>query len=297
MAGDGDIARAIEQQRLSRQPVAPGAANFLVPTLRGARQVGMCHPTNIRPVDAHAEGDGGAHHHGIAAGKAAVMGALIGAIHAGVEMQRVHPVLAQPFGGRFGFRPAAAIDDASAAPIGDAVDEAAQLGALLLARRRADKNIRPVEAAAKHRCLLQRELAADVLDRAGIGGGGQRQARDVGKTLSQHRQRAVFRPEMMAPLADAMRLVDGEERDVAPAQAVQRTIHCQPFGRDIEQLQAAIAHLPANIAPGLIINIGVQSGRRHALLAQRRHLILHQRDERGYNHRQARHAQGRHLEA
>ncbi len=51
-----------------------------------------------------------------------------------------------------------------------------------------------------------------------VGGGGQGHARDVWPALVQYGELAVFRAEIMAPLRDAMRLVDGEQRDAAAFQ-------------------------------------------------------------------------------
>ena len=60
------------------------------------------------------------------------------------------------------------------------------------------------------------------ISRAGrrIGGGGQRDARHLRAALVQQGQFAVFGPEIVAPLRDAMRLVDGEQGD--PAAIEQR---------------------------------------------------------------------------
>ena len=46
-----------------------------------------------------------------------------------------------------------------------------------------------------------------------VGGGGERDARHVGITLVQHGQAQIVLAEIVAPLADAMRLVDGEQAE------------------------------------------------------------------------------------
>ena len=45
---------------------------------------------------------------------------------------------------------------------------------------------------------------------------------------------AIFRPEIMAPFADAMRLVYGELRDVPVHRALQKRIEHQPLRRDVK---------------------------------------------------------------
>ena len=62
-----------------------------------------------------------------------------------------------------------------------------------------------------------------------VGGGGQRDARHAGEALVQDRQAEVFLAEVVAPLADAMRLVDGEQAEQAAL--VQRIEHGQEARR------------------------------------------------------------------
>ena len=45
-----------------------------------------------------------------------------------------------------------------------------------------------------------------------VGGRGERQQRNVGEALAQLGDAAVVGTEVVAPLADAVRLVDGEAR-------------------------------------------------------------------------------------
>ena len=61
------VAARIEQHAIGRQPVAAGAAGFLIVALDVFRQVGVDHAAHVRFVDAHAEGDGGADDAGLVA--------------------------------------------------------------------------------------------------------------------------------------------------------------------------------------------------------------------------------------
>ena len=172
------------------------------------------------------------------------------------KTQRVMAIGPQPFGGLLGLGPGPAIDDAGARAIAGGLDEGPELGAFLLARRRADEDVRPVEAAAEDRAVSGKaQLGADILDRARIGGRGQCQPGDLGEAVRQHPEAAVFRPEMMAPLADAMRLVDGEEGDaaVSPPSPRQGAVEGPArSGGDIQQLDgAALRQVAADLAlPG-----------------------------------------------
>jgi hypothetical protein len=57
------------------------------------------------------------------------------------------------------------------------------------------------------------QLGADVLASAGIGGGSDGQARHAREHVGEAAQHAVFGTEVVAPLADAVRLVDGDQRE------------------------------------------------------------------------------------
>ena len=48
-----------------------------------------------------------------------------------------------------------------------------------------------------------------------VGGGGERDARHAGEALVQHVERQVVLAEVVAPLADAVRLVDREQAQQA----------------------------------------------------------------------------------
>ena len=63
--------------------------------------------------------------------------------------------------------------------------------------------------------LLQLQLLFDVCPGARIRGGGQGDARYLRKQLVQTIQFLVIGTEVMAPLRHAMRLIDGEQRQLA----------------------------------------------------------------------------------
>ena len=56
------------------------------------------------------------------------------------------------------------------------------------------------------------ELGEDVGAGARVGGRGQRQARHVGMVVEQRPELAIVGAEVVAPFADAMRLVDRDQR-------------------------------------------------------------------------------------
>src|SRR3989344_5947416 len=124
-----------------------------------------------------------------------------------------------------------------------ALDEAQQLRGGVLFLFEAVADVGPVKAADEQPRILQLQPLDDVLARERIGRGGERNARYLRVTLVQQRERAVFGAEIVAPLADAVCFVDGEQAQVAAAvQAVeqaQETGRVQPLGRGIQQREVA----------------------------------------------------------
>ena len=78
-------------------------------------------------------------------------------------------------------------------------------------------DVGPVEAGDDQPVLRNAELDEDVRAGARVRGRGQREPRHVREGVEQRQQQPVIGPEIVAPFADAMRLVD---RDQAPAACV-----------------------------------------------------------------------------
>ena len=64
---------------------------------------------------------------------------------------------------------------------------------------------------------------------------GQRHDRHIREMFSQFFQLAVLRAKVVAPLADAMRFVDGDLRDFPSRRLVKKRLQHQPLRRDVEQ--------------------------------------------------------------
>ena len=88
------------------------------------------------------------------------------------------------------------------------------------------------------------QLLGDVAAGRTVGGRRQRPQRNIGEALLEDPERLVVAAEIVAPLRDAMRLVDREQRDTAAPQHVQAARHVQPFGRHVQQIERAIAGRP-----------------------------------------------------
>ena len=101
----------------------------------------------------------------------------------------------------------------------------------------------------------------------------------------------------MAPLADAVRFVNGEQADVRILQHVLEARRHQSFRRHVEQLQPVLAQVVPHDARLVCVERGVEHGSRHACLFQRLDLVAHQGDQRRDDDRDTGPAKRRHLVA
>ena len=101
----------------------------------------------------------------------------------------------------------------------------------------------------RHGIRAEPQLPDDVLlDRAG-GRGGQGQGWGTAEQLADFPDPRVVGPEVVAPLADAMGLVDGQQRDLPLGDHGPEVGILKPLGGDVEQLvlpcgNGCIAGLP-----------------------------------------------------
>ncbi len=290
-----DILGAVQRQRLGRGAVAPGAADLLVIGLDRFRQVGVGDPADVGLVHAHPEGDRGADDQPVLGGEAFLDRAAIVGFHPAVVMRDRMPILAQRPRKALGLGAGAAIDDArlAAARLGEGHDLLAR--AVLGLERQVD--VRSVETAQEGlRPLAPEQAGDDFLLRLGVGGRGEGRKRHA-QRAAQFADAQVIGPEIVAPLADAMRLVHGDQRHARLCQHPLRPARGQPFRREVEQLERAVVQRAEH---GVGLFLGIARGQRtggDAGLAQPADLVAHQRDERRNHHRHAGAHQRRKLEA
>ena len=94
-----------------------------------------------------------------------------------------------------------------------------QLLADPVARADVIADVGPVEAGDDQPVRRDSELGEDVGAGARVGGRGQREPRHLGMVVEQRPQLAIVGPEVVAPFADAMRLVDRDQRQRAAARS------------------------------------------------------------------------------
>ncbi len=168
------------------------------------------------------------------------------------------------------------------------------------AREHAIDEVRPIERSDELDRILEPELRRDVATNARRGGRRVGMEADAGKEAAEPAELPVLGTEVVPPLADAVRLVDGNELHVALRESRQKPVAAlagEPLRRDIQQSVATFAQ--AGRYRRLLVGAerAVVERGRHAVADERIDLILHQGDERRDDHAQSRPHQRRRLEA
>ena len=272
------VTAADEQQAFGLEAVTAGAARLLLIVLERLRHARVDHVAHIRAIDAHAEGDGGHHDVGPLVDERLLVAAALLVGQPRVVAQRAQSASAQRGGELVHLAAADAIDDARLVPV--PVDRRGHLRDAIGARPHAVDEIGTVERADEDQRVAQPKLGDDVVANLRRGGGrigvdGQR-----GKHLAQDAQLPVFRPEVVAPLADAVRFVHGDEDRLRAPQPREKAVHHEALGRDVEQLHAAGVDRPQHGGTLGRVLAAVEHRRRYPGLAQPIDLVLHQRDQR-----------------
>ncbi|CFE02616.1 Uncharacterised protein [Bordetella pertussis] len=276
------VLQAIGQPRRGRQPVAAGPAGFLVVAFDRLGQVDVRHETHVGLVDAHAEGDGGHHDDAILAQEARLVGGAHRRAQTGMVGQGVDAIGAQEVGGFLDAGARQAVHHARFAFV-LAADEIQQLAPHFVLLDDAVADIGTVEAGHEMAGFVQGQALRDLAARGRGGGGRQRDARHLGPALVQHRQPEVFGPEIMPPLRDAVRLVDGEQGDAPALEQLQAAVGQQALRRHVEQVQLAGQECLLDLARHAPILGGIEKRGPHPQFGQGVDLVLHQGDQ-GGNH-------------
>ncbi len=233
-----DLAEAVERVGGGGQAVAPGAADLLIVALDVLRQVHVEDEPHVRLVDAHAERDGGDHDHPVLAQKDVLVVVAFAAFEARVVGDRLHPARGEEGGGLVHLAAGLAVDDAALAFV--RLEEGEEFGAAVLPRGHRQRDVGPVERADEHLRRRREQPFADVVAGDLVGGRGEGDGLADGEIAPDFAEEPVFGPEVVAPLGDAVRLVDGHHRDRRIAQRIQRLHRGEAFGRDVEELEVAV---------------------------------------------------------
>ena len=288
--GAGEVLCPPQQQRDRRIAIAARAAGFLVIGLDRFRHTRMGDEAHVGLVDSHAESHRGNHHHVFAGNECGLIGGAHLRVQSGVIGQDGPPGHERQLVRQFlHLAPGRGIDDAGAGLLGH---QGGQLPHRIVAVADGIADIGPVEPGDDQAVVGNAQLGQHVGAGVGVCRGGQGQTRNLRKGIHQRTQRAVVRPEIMAPLGDAMRFVDGEEADRRAAQQFAEMALAGAFRRDVEQVQLARAEAgDGALAVFRIVGAG-QAGGADTIGFGAAQLIVHQRDQRGDHHAGSRQGDG-----
>ena len=115
--------------------------------------------------------------------------------------------------------------------------------------------------------------------RARMGAG-----REGGEVVAEH---AVVGAEVVAPGADAVGLVDGDEGGLAAGEHLGEAGDAHALGGDEEELEGAVEVVAAGLAGVFAGEAGVDAGYAEAEVGELGGLVVHEGDERGDDERGA----------
>jgi hypothetical protein len=120
----------------------------------------------------------------------------------------------------------------------------------------------------------------------GIRGCRERHRLDRSKLFVQSRQGEIFGAEIMAPLRNAMGLVNREEAELRGLEERDGFGLGETLRRDIDEAQLAALYLLDGVAIRAEIIGGIERRRGDPVTLELRHLVAHQRDQRRHHDRQ-----------
>ena len=143
-----------------------------------------------------------------------------------------------------------------------------------------EREVGPVEPGANRRPLAQPEPRSDLIGhtrRGGRGGSHHRRPSERGDRIVQAQ---VVRPEVVAPLGDAVGLVDDEQRHAPLRQSLAERAGGEPLGRRKHELVLTGGDRAQRRCVVPIGHAGGEHRGGHAGLLQAAQLVGHQRDQR-----------------
>ncbi len=197
--------------------VPPRPSDLLVVVVERARRGGVEHEPHVGLVDAHAEGRGGHDDGGRARAEPVVHRLAPGPTEARVVGLRRDPAAAQRLGEAAGLGARGAVDQAPAPVLlgegGGAVDHRAAPLVLVDVQRRRQVQVGAVERPDHLDRVVEPQPVEHVGAHRRRGGRGEGQHRRLAQLRDHVTEAQVVRSEVVAPLRDAVRLVDHEQPD------------------------------------------------------------------------------------
>ena len=274
----------MEEDRPRGEPVPPRAPDLLVVPLDARRQAGVEDGPHVGLVDPHPEGDRRDHHVDPPLQEPALR--LVPRLRRHPRVVR-HGLQAprQLVRERFRIAPGRRVDDRGAPR---AVGEDLPDDPPPAARRRLghlDRQVRPPEAVDEAGRFRHPELLANVLLHARRRGGGQRDDGGGPERREPRAEKAVVGPEIVPPVRDAVRLVDGDEGHCPLRQHLGEAGDAEPLRGDEEEVELPVEVVAADLTGGQPVDPRVDPLGGETQSPEARRLVLHEGDEGGDDER------------
>ena len=291
-----------------RIAIAASAARLLVVRFNALGHVVVNHIAHVGLVDAHAKGVGGNHHLNVVVDKGALALAAGVVAHASMVAANANAAGAQRLGKlacqRIDRLAGRAIHDAALARMRDHIVAHPRCLGFVAHLLAAKVEVLAIEARHYRRGILQAEHLLNVRAHAlGRRGGKRRHDRAPRQRIDKLANLQVSGTEILAPLAHAVSLVNGHERNANAAfgrsflRKGQKARLEQALGRHIHKLIAALAR---PLEHGVLLGrskTGVEIAGSRTRREQRAGLILHKRQQRAHHKGDTRQHERRHLVA
>src|SRR6185503_11022097 len=288
------VGMVVEERAARLLAVATRAPGFLVIRFQAAGQLVVRDVADVGAVDAHAERVGRDHGARGSAHEGFLRRGALAAAEAAVVELRVDALLAEPRVHLLRRAHGGAVDDARAARAHDFQQRLLLLGSVG-SLHHLEVEIGAVHPDVEDAHARPAELARDVLDDIRRGGRGEREQRRVAQLAQRRAEAGIGRAKIVAPLRDAMRLVDDEEVDRVLLQLVDERRVLELLGRGEDEVRVALLDAAQGLAPLARRQRAVHGGRVDAAVLELVGLVLHERDERRHDDRGAAHLQRRQL--
>jgi hypothetical protein len=142
-----------------------------------------------------------------------------------------------------------------------------------------DGEVRAAESVDEECGIFELKLGDDVLLDGRRRGGGEGDDGRGSKRRKMFAQRPVIGAEVVAPGADAMGLVDGDERGLAAGEHLWEAGNAEAFGCDEEEVERAVEVIAAGLASFVAAEAGVNAADFEAVGRELGGLIVHEGDE------------------
>ena len=198
----------MKQHAFALQAVAPGAPGFLLVMLDALWNSHVHHGAHVAAINAHAERHGGHHNVKLLSGESLLHLGALDRSHACVVARRIEFLLAQVLRDRLRLFAAHAIDNHRIATM--PLKNAQNLLAPINARLDAVNQVGAVEIPNQYQRIDQFQLRNDVIAHRRRGGGGACVQAHAWEHAPQLLELPILGSEIVAPLADAVRLINGD---------------------------------------------------------------------------------------